>query len=551
MIRHAIHLPPELAAACAEDIRRFEDETAGYRNGSLLLAEYKGRRARHGTYEQRQDGLFMVRPRVPAGVLTPAALRAVAAAAREFGDGVPHLTTRQDMQVHGVPEGDVPEVMRRLLAADLPCRGAGGDAPRNTAACPLAGVCPHEAFDVTPHALALGGQMLAAAAEFSLPRKFKPAFSGCDCDCAGAKIADGGFIARIRDGKPGFVLYAGGGLGANSRPADLLEEWIPEADAPAATRALLKMFARHGDRANRARARLRFVFERLGIDAARAEFRRELAAELAAAADIPKSKIQNSPVPAPALPPWRVTLAHPASGLRIIRQRQNGLATVAIRPPLGLMAAAGLERVAEAAARFSQEKTLRLTPDQGLLLRSVPEAQLPALGVFLGRIAAEPEAVDPAVLMTVCSGAATCRLGQFDSREFARALAEILRRAALPPELLEAADIRVSGCLNACAQAPVAGIGLCGLGRPGDNGKIAPHYRILLGASRGDGPAILGEAVTILPAGRVPGAILALLREWRTASLPGETMAAFFKRLGPERLRLLLETPPAPASPAT
>ena len=540
-------LSPEAAAACADDIRRFEEETAAQKNGTLPFPEYKGRRARHGTYEQRQDGRFMIRPRFPAGVLTTAAARAAAAASRTAGDGVLHLTTRQDVQIHGVPEDRVPGVMRDLLAAGVPCRGSGGDAARNTAACPLAGVCQHEAFDVTPNALAVGGDMLAAAGEFSLPRKFKPAFSGCNCDCAGAKIADSGFIARIHDGQPGFALYAGGGLGAISRPADLLEEWIPAADAPAANRALLKLFERHGDRTNRARARLRFVFERLGVVALRTEFRQEFAAARAvppssSPIENRKSKIENSPA-APSIPPspWRLPEAVPACGLRIVRQRQEGLVSVAVRPPLGLLSAAAMACAADAAEQFSREKGLRLTPDQGFLIRSVPENALPELDrVLAGTPQTLPDSGDLLGWMTVCSGSSVCRLGQFDSRDLARSLAAALLRASLPQEFVEAADIRISGCLNACSQAPVAGIGLCGLGRPGEDGKIQPHYRILLGASRRQSPVRLNEPAAVLPAGRVPAAVVALLQAWRGDAATEESLGDFSRRLGPDALGKIL-----------
>ena len=531
---------PDIIAACAADIRRFERETADLHDGVLPFAEYRGRRAVHGSYEQRQDGFFMVRPRMTAGLLSPPEATATAEIGNEFGNGIIHLTTRQDLQVHGVLERDVPEVMRRLLAAGLPCRGTGGDSPRNVAVCPLAGVCPHEEFDVTPHGRALGEFLLANADAFKLPRKFKPSFSGCACDCAGAGVADCGFIARIRHGQRGFVLYAGGGLGTSSRVADRLEEWIPESDIANATRALLKIFARHGDYTNRSKARLRYVFERLGGETIREEFRRECdMPELAP--PVSGGTAATHDAKAAQVPPWRNTLPDTTSGLRIIRQRQDGLVSIAIRPPLGLIFSGDLKRVATAASQFSQEPYLRLTPDQGLLLRSVPVPRLPELGLLLARIATGPAAVDPEGLMTVCSGAATCRLGQIDSRAFARELATALRAAAIPPEILEDADIRISGCTNSCSQAPLAGIGLCGVAQViGTNACTTPHYRILLGARHGEGRTRLNEQVALLPETQIPGAIIALLRAWQAERAPAEPIAEFASRLGAVRLRQLL-----------
>jgi sulfite reductase beta subunit-like hemoprotein len=513
-------LPVEVAAVCAADICRFEEETAAFKAGTLPLAEYKGLRAKHGSYEQRQDGRFMVRPRTVAGVLTPAVARVMAELSSTFGDKVVHLTTRQAVQIHGVEEAQVPEVMRRLLAAGVPSTSSGGNAPRNVATCPLAGVCPHEHFDVTPHAQRLGEHLLAVTGHYRLPRKFKSAISGCDRDCALAAITDMGLVAQVREGRPGFALWAGGKLGAVSLPGHPLE-WIPAEEILTAAAALLTILERHGDHQNRARARLGFVFERLGVPAVLDELRREMQAHPVPAGNLPVAA-EASPVAVPTQDPWRLPVVDPASGLQIIRQKQPGVVAVCVSPPLGLLPAAELLRVAEAAECFSQEKSLRLTSTQGLLLRSVPADRLVELAGFLGN---QP----PAIPLIVCSGTTICRLGSLDSRAFARDLAAGLAAAGISEACIREADIRISGCGNSCGQSPIAGIGLVGAPKTQD-GKLVPHYRILIGGRTGAGQVRLGETMATLPATEIPAALARFLQAWQAERHPGEPIAAFADR---------------------
>ena len=520
-------LPTEVAAVCAADIGRFEEETAAFKAGALPLAEYKGLRAKHGSYEQRQEGRFMVRPRTVAGVLTPAAARVMAELSASFGDGVVHLTTRQAVQIHGVAEDQVPEVMRRLLAAGVPSTSSGGNAPRNVATCPLAGVCPHEHFDVTLHAQRLGEHLLAVTGKFRLPRKFKAAISGCDRDCALATITDMGLVARIHQGRPGFMVWAGGKLGAVSLPGHLLE-WIPADAILTVASALLIIHERHGDHQNRAKARLGFVFERLGLPAVVDEFRREVQAHPVSCTGLPVVA-EGTPAAVPALDPWRLPLVDPASGLRILRQKQAGLVAVSFSPPLGLLLAAGLLRFADAAERFSQEKSLRLTSAQGLLIRSVPVERLAELAGFLGPRAA-------AIPLIVCSGTTICRLGSLDSRAFARELAAGLTAAGISETCIREADIRISGCGNSCGQSPIAGIGLVGAPKSQD-GKLVPHYRIVIGGRTGAGQVRLGATVATLPATEIPAALARLLQSWQADRQPDEPIAAFTERLGLDRLQ--------------
>ncbi len=195
--------------------------------------------------------------------------------AEEYSDAICHITTRQDIQLHFINIEDTPDLFRRLAAVGITTREACGNSVRNVTACPLAGVCNTEAFDVTPYAKALTFYLLGHRDIQDFGRKFKIAFSGCEDEaCALVSMHDLGGIAatKVVDGKTlrGFKLYVGGGLGAVPHQAKLLDEFVPEEELLPLSRAIGRVFARLGEKKNRNRARLKFLVQKLGID----EFRR-------------------------------------------------------------------------------------------------------------------------------------------------------------------------------------------------------------------------------------------------------------------------------------
>jgi sulfite reductase (ferredoxin) len=251
-----------------ENIRR---DTLNYRQrvDKLLRAEtspsqFKAYRVPMGIYEQRVSGKYMIRIRIPAGIALPHQLERIAELSKNYGSGVIHVTTRQDLQIHDVAVEHTPEILEKLLEVGLSPRGGGGNTVRNVTVCPRSGVCPEESFDVAPYAVALSEYLLQNDSAFNLPRKFKVAFSGCSKDCAFASVADVGFFAHMRDGEEGFSVYAGGGLGSSSRTAIIIEDFIPAQRMFQFTEAVKRLFDIHGDRTNKHRARLRYVLMRFG-----------------------------------------------------------------------------------------------------------------------------------------------------------------------------------------------------------------------------------------------------------------------------------------------
>ncbi len=524
----------------AQDIEQHAHDVERHLTGELSASIMKSRRVPRGIYEQRQNGLYMLRVRVPGGAISLAQARALAGVAARHGGSLLHVTTRQDIQMHGLQLGQTPAVMRELFPAGLTSKGGGGNSVRNVTACPYAGICPAERFDVTPFVQAVTEHLIGLPGSYNLPRKYKLAFSGCGADCALAQVTDLGFIAQVRDGTPGFSVYAGGGMGAESRVGDRLEAWVPAGEVIRLAEAVRRLFDRLGDRRNRRRARLRFVVQRLGVDAFRGLVHEALPA--VAADGTPVCALSVELVRAPAEPPgdYRALLT-PGAGLDVLRQRQPGYVAVPLHLPVGDLAWQTLEAVAGLAERFSAERMLRTTQDQNLLLRFVREADLPALRTELDRVF-EPETVRGTAgpVFTACTGAATCRLGLCLSQPAARAGAAALAHAGIDAATLRAVDIRLNGCPNACGQHPIGTIGLFGAAqRAGE--RLVPAYRVLLGARRGEGCTRFGTLAGAVPARALPEFLVEVVRDYEVGRRPGEAFADYFDRRGLAHFHAMIE----------
>lgn len=529
MILSAIcRLPGEFA----QDIEQHAQDVARFLKGELSASILKARRVPRGIYEQRQNGTYMVRVRLPGGIMSVAQARALAAVASRFGSGTLHVTTRQDIQIHEVKIDQTPAVLRELFSAGLTSKGGGGNTVRNITACPYAGICPAERFDVTPSVVAVTEYLIGLAGSYNLPRKYKIAFSGCGADCALAQVNDLGFIASVRDGRQGFRVYAGGGMGAESRVADCMEEWVPSGEVIRIAEAVRRLFDRLGNRHNRRQARLRFAVAKIGADGFRGMLHE--AVEAATGDGTPECDVVGDAVADPAElqhGDYRGLLS-PAGGLEVLRQRQSGYIAVPLRLQLGQISWKVLDAFAAIAERFSEEKVLRATQDQNLLLRFVRESDLKALRVELDSVLGSDTASRTALQsFTACTGSAICRLGLCLSQNAAFACADALAAAGLVPETLQAVDIRINGCPNACGQHPIGTIGLFGAAhRVGE--RLVPAYRVLLGARRGEGRVRLGAFAGVVPARSLPVFLADLLGDFQSRRQQGEAFADYFDRQG-------------------
>jgi sulfite reductase (ferredoxin) len=571
-------MPPDLA----DEIDIFENEMILKKQGKIEDKVFAETRLRRGCYGQRYDNgqrhdgrtkrsleyptapltkgpntLWdapgMQRIKIPFGGLDAAQLETLADLAEEYSDGIAHVTTRQDFQLHFVHIEDTPAIMRRLAAVRITTREACGNSVRNVTACPLAGVCRTQAFDVTPYAEAVAYYLLGHPLTQDFGRKFKIAFSGCrDEACGLTHIHDIGALAVLReiDGVPrrGFELYVGGGLGAVPYQAKLFDEFVPEEELLPVCLAVCRVFARLGEKKNRAAARMKFLVAKLGIP----EFKRLVAEERAALAPDDRwtsyladaARDSETPLKSPSLlqiapsapagfDAWRASNVYP--------QRQPGYATVTIALPLGDITAHQLRRLADLARKYVRE-TVRITVEQNLVLRWVSEADLPALYAELQQVGLDQPGAGTIVDISACPGTDTCKLGIASSRGLAGELRQRLAaRGAAMDDAIRNLRIKISGCFNSCGQHHVADLGFYGVSR-NKNGYTVPHFQVLLGGQWSENAGSYGLAIGAVPSKRIPEAVDRITGRYVAERRAGESFQAFIARIGKAECKKMIES---------
>ncbi|MEE8452991.1 MAG: sulfurtransferase TusA family protein [Thermoguttaceae bacterium] len=507
----------QLPDICKDDAATFQAEVDRFKSGETSGPEFRSFRVPMGVYEQREPDTFMLRVRFPAGSVLPHQMQKLADVSRKYGNGVLHVTSRQDIQVHQVLVDDIAPAIGDLYEAGLSTRGGGGNTVRNISGCYDAGVCADEAFDPTGHAVALSEFLLPDPLSYQLPRKYKIAFSACSRDCAAATVNDVGFIARRRGEELGFAVYVGGGMGARSRVADPFEPFVPAADVHYVAEAVKRVFDKHGNRKNRHRARLRFLLDKIGVEGFRKLYDAELA-ELRKKG-LPKLDVRDVPVrqrdvTRPAAEPgdgfgqWRER--------NVTTQRQAGYHLVQIPLRLGDIPADTLEKLADAIDRYG-EGMVRTTQQQNLVIRWVHENELAALHAALADLGLAVAEAPILRDLVACTGASTCKLGMCLARGLADAVRNRLEKDGRDLHGLGGLTIHISGCPNSCGRHPVADIGFFGAARR-VHGRLVPHYVFQLGGKVAEGETRLAQGEQTVPAHNVPALVADFLDAYREST---------------------------------
>ena len=568
-------LGDRIPADLGKQIDLFESQVALRRQGKIDEKVFAETRLRRGVYGQRYDNgqrndgtgprtlayppdrltkgpetvwdaPGMQRIKIPMGRLTPAQMDTLADLAEEYSDGVCHVTTRQDIQLHFVHIDDTPDLMRRLAATGITTREACGNTVRNVTACPLAGVCRDETFDVTPYAQACMQFLLGHPDAQDFGRKFKVAFSGCRQHACGlVSMHDLGLIAvtRMEDGveRRGFETYVGGGLGAVPHQARLFEKFLPVEELLPVAQAISRVFARLGEKRNRARARIKFLVAHLGIE----EFKRLVLEERAALPDDPRWTAHLEQAPAPAEQPLEPPA--PSNGAQVdgfdrwartnvYRQRQTGYAVVVVKLPLGDATARQMRRLAALARRYVGG-AVRATVEQNIVLRWVAEADLPAVYRALSEIDLGQAGAGTIADITACPGTDTCKLGIASSRGLAAELTSALAaRAGEVDPAVEGLRIKTSGCFNSCGQHHIADLGFYGVSR-NIGGYAVPHFQVVLGGQWLDNAGSYGLAAGAIPSKRIPEVIDRITERFVAERRESESFQDYTRRIGKRALR--------------
>lgn len=530
------------------DVDEFIETLARFEQGELSPDAWRKFRLLRGTYGQRQEGVQMVRIKVPLGYMAASQIRTVADVADRHARGRSHLTTRQNFQFHFVQLAEVPALLRTLEEAGVTTREACGNSVRNITMSELSGVDPQQVFDVRPHGEALVRFFLRHPKASDLPRKFKIALSCTPRDCAQAAIHDVGLVAALRGEQRGFRVLVGGGLSTSPQSAAELYEFLPEEQILELAEAVLLVFDDRGNRTNKHRARLKYVLRDLGVDGLRQAIEEQRGIIRARGDEAPIFQATPEPPPPPA---DRVTEVEPGPGYLVWRasnvraQRQPGYHSVFIRLPLGDIDSTQLRAVADASERFANG-AVWTSAEQNLLLRFVPTGELRALHAALAAAGLAADGANTLRDVTSCPGADSCNLAVTTSRGLGRAISSALEGAlaaggalAEAVEVAKDASIKISGCPHSCGRHHIADLGFHGAARK-IGGKAMPVYQLHLGGGVDQSGAVFGGQVVKIPAKRVPSAVLALVECFAAERQGQETFGAFLRKLPADRVKELL-----------
>ena len=490
-----------------------------------------------GIYPQKQGGdAFMMRIKIPGGVLTPEQTRVIGKIASDFALGPvpnPHfgnnfldLTTRQDVQMHWIKMENVPEIWRRLEEAGITTVQACGDSARNVLCCPVSGLGHEEAIDAYPVAQGISAYFTGNREYANLPRKFKMSVTGCLEDCAQAEINDVGMLpARLEDGTLGFNLRVGGGLSDGPRMASDIDVFVRPEEAVEITRGIAQVFGELGNRENRWTARMRYLVQELGPEGFREELAKRVSVALTPAGEDLTKRYRGDHIG-----------VHPQ---RTGENQTRPHVYVGLNVPVGRMSGEQFEEAGRIAGEYGDG--VRLATDQNLIVTGVPEDRLDELLAepLLARYSPNPGAFERGVV--ACTGSEFCRFGIVETKvravEWAREMDE---RVGDPGQ--DAVRMHFSGCSASCAQPQIGDIGFRGETAK-TRAAIVEGVDIGLGGSLGKDAAFIDWVEGAKPAGEVPDALVAVFERFEEERREGERFHEWARRKRNAELRKALRKP--------
>ena len=482
-----------------------------------------------GVYPQKQGGdAFMMRIKVPGGVLTAEQTKVIGRIAVDFANGPypnPHfgnnfldITTRQDVQLHWIHMKDIPEIWDRLESAGMTTVQACGDSARNVLCCPVSGLDVDEVADAYPLAQEISDYFTGNREYANLPRKFKISVTGCLEDCAQAEINDIGMLpARLEDGTVGFNVRVGGGLSDGPRMASDIDVFVTPEQAVELTRGIAQVFGELGNRENRWLARMRYLVQELGPEQFRDELEKRVDFDLSPAGE-------------------SLTRHYRGDHVGVHEQKQEGLYYVGLNVPVGRMSGEQFEEAGRLAEEYGED--LRLATDQNLIITGVPEEKLEGLLAepLLERFSPNPGAFERGVV--ACTGSEFCRFGIVETKVRAVEWAqEMDRRVGDIGQ--DAIRMHFSGCSASCAQPQIGDVGFRGETAKSADG-IVEGVDIGLGGSLGKDAAFIDWVEGAKPVDEVPGALENVFLKFKEDHRDGERFHEWARRKQNKELRSMI-----------
>jgi sulfite reductase beta subunit-like hemoprotein len=538
------NLPGHVIPILEKEFDDFDTESTRFLEGALDGDEFIKFRLKQGVYGQRQPDVQMVRVKLPLGGVTPDQLDAFADVIERY---VPlrkgHITTRQNIQMHHVPLPDAAKLIRELGDAGLSSREGCGNTMRNVTGDPRAGTLEGELFDITPYAGAYVRYFVRHPTTQAMPRKLKTAFAATDEDNAITKIHDMAFLPRVRNGVRGVEVRVGGGTSIMPRLAPTLYEFVEldNGDYLKVTEAVVRIFDRQEWlRVNRARARIKVLIDKIGIDAFRAIVEEELEGDWVAERDFSLDGILFDHDEEANAPAGRDGRASPNGDSRefwhflesnVRPQRQAGFSTVEVKVERGDLAPRQLRGLAQI-MRDHTGGYARTTVHQNLVLRWVRSDSLYEVWERLGELGLASAGADEITDVVSCPGTDSCKLGITSSMGLNEAIQDRVVQMNIEDKLTRQIHVKMSGCPNGCGQHHIAHIGFYGASiKVGEH--TIPAYIPHIGGAYEGGDVRYGQRLKArLPAKRVPEAVERWVRFYESERTDGEDFNAFVDRVG-------------------
>ncbi|RTY82823.1 HEPN domain-containing protein [Flavobacterium sp. ZB4P23] len=517
-----------------KEIIDLEKKIHSFRSGQIDDERFRSLRLARGIYGQRQEGVQMIRIKLPYGKVTSEQLKRITEVSDKYSTGRLHITTRQDIQIHYVSLDRTPELWSELAKDDITLREACGNTVRNITGSELAGVDVDEPFDVSPYAHGLFQYLLRNPICQEMGRKFKISFSSSDKDTALSYLHDLGFIPKIVNGEKGFKIMFAGGLGSQPSHAELLSEFVPVNQIIPTAEGIIRVFDRYGERAKRLKARMKFLIKDLG----REEFLR-LVDEEKKALPFHTYEIDTTAFEGPITEPL---LAVPAVTIEdveafeawkksnVIVQKQAGYVAIGIKVLLGDFYTDKARLLADLIKNYGANE-LRFSLRQNIVLRNIKEENLAFFYQELAKLDFVALGYDTIGDITACPGTDTCNLGIASSTGIADELERVLKTEYPQYSNNQQIAIKISGCMNACGQHNMSEIGFQGMSI--NAGKlVAPALQVLLGGGNlGNGNGRFSDKVIKIPSRRGPDALRYILNDFE-ANGNGQSFLNYYDAKG-------------------
>jgi sulfite reductase beta subunit-like hemoprotein len=542
------NVPGHVIPIIEREFDDFDTESTRFLAGELPEDKFIGFRLKQGVYGQRQPDVQMIRVKLPFGGITPEQLEAFADLAEQYTPlQKGHITTRQNLQFHHIPLPDAAKAIRMISDAGLSSREACGNTVRNVTGDPWAGVSENEAFDPTPYVGGFVRYFVRNEVCQLLPRKFKVAFTADDEDVAITKIHDLGFLPRIReiDGKQvkGFEIRTGGGTSIMARVGGTFWDFatVDDGEYLKVSEAVLRIFDRQDDlRANRARARIKFLIDRVGIEEFRRMVDEELKGDWVAERDFDPTPLlfeddeaAHAPVPPlnPASPNGDRSQFDAFAAANVRSQKQDGFSTVEVKVTRGDLTPEQMRGLAALMRDFTGGYA-RTSVQQNLVLRWVRDESVYDVWLRLEELGLADAGAHQITDVVSCPGTDSCKLGITSSMGLNTAVQERLEKMAIDDELTRRIHVKMSGCPNGCSQHHIANIGFYGAAMK-VGGHQLPAYIPHLGGKYEGGDVVMGHRLkSRIPAKRVPDAVERWVRHYEENRKDGEVFNDFVDRVG-------------------